>query len=792
MAGESSTCEACRKTIPTPRARSRYCSGACRQRAYRARTRAGRNRSPLPQPLDGFIGRAAELTEVRRLVHRERLITLTGPAGVGKTRLAREVAAYVQGSFAAIYFVELAAISDPVAVMDAVVEALGVNAADRDPIPELVTLLDNGKVLLILDNCEQVLDACRAVVETISSRCPRATIVATSLEPVEASGEVVYRLDGLAVPDPVDASTVSGYRDSDAVRLFVDRAQAAATNFELTDELAPAVLAICAQLDGLPLAIELAARTVRVLPVDGIAARLHDRLFTLTAEGRAVDGRHRSLYAAIEWSYELLGADQQRALRRLSVLAGGFGPEIAAAICGDDIADVPGVLADLVTKSMVSSLVGVAGEPRYSMLEAVRQFAHERLTAAGEERQANEVLVSWLCAQIEPYLLKFGVHMGLFTQELDHAGAALERLEGVDDERRLLLAYGMQSQRPTRGTGATLARALASAGFESRYRPPALLAAAWCGDWDDPATQLRLAQKALDLERHWNRPMQLARMVRAMAWGWFLLGDVDSGVAALDECRRIAEAAEEIDLVIVALSENAWFLVRAGEPDRAAPLAERAIELFRTSGNVDLHVATLHTAGAIALERGDLAAAEAALVEATGGNPLTRWERADVLEGLVIVAARTGRPERALCLLAAARELRDRIEVGYSDGRWWHDRVAAAAETARAALGPDRSAEAEAAGHGLTREALSRYAADRDAVLPADRQPVGAPLTDRQRRIAQLIAEGRTNREIAERLHTSVRTVEAEVRSAREALRLGSRTAVGAWSARQRDSGSRR
>jgi predicted ATPase/DNA-binding CsgD family transcriptional regulator len=789
VAGESSTCEACRKTIPAPRAR--YCSGACRQRAYRARARAARNRSALPQPLDSFVGRAAELTEVRRLAHRERLITVTGPAGVGKTRLIREVAAHVQGSFVAIHFVELVAISDPAAVAEAVAEALGGNAADGDPVTKLVARLDDHKVLLLLDNCEQVVDACRALVETISRRCPRSTIVATSREPLEADGEVVYRLDGLAVPEPADSSAVSGYRDSDAVRLFVDRAQAAATNFELTDELAPAVLAICAQLDGLPLAIELAARLVRVLPVDGIAARLRDRLFTLTAEGRAVDGRHRSLYAAIEWSYGLLSADQQRVLRRLSVLVGGFGPEVASATCGDDIADVPGVLGELVTKSMVSSLAGVAGRPRYSMLEAVRQFAHDRLVAAGEEQQAHEALVSWLCAQIEPYLTDFGAELTLFTQELDNAAAELERLEGVDDERRLLLAYGVTARRPTRATQAILARALASSGFESRYRPPALLGAAWSGDWNDPATQLRLAQKAVDLERRWNRPQMLARGVRVVAWGWFLLGDIDSGVAAMDECLRIAEAAGGVHLMIVALSESAWFLAGAGEPDRAARLSGRAIELFRRGGDLDLHVATLHTAGAVALERGDPATAEALLIEAAAGNPLTRWERADVAEGLAIAAARTGRPERALCLLAAAGELRNRPEVGYQGSDWWQDRVGAAADAARAALPPARAAEAEAAGHGLTREELLRYAVDGDAVLPADRGPIGAPLTDRQRRVAQLIAEGRTNREIAEYLHTSVRTVEAEVRTAREALRLGSRTAVGAWAARQRDSGSR-
>jgi predicted ATPase len=348
----------------------------------------------LPLQLTSFIGREKELAGIKRLVENNRFVTLTGSGGVGKTRHALQVTADVLDAFQdGAWFVELATVSDPGMVIPTVAAELGVREVQGRPLlAALADHLRNKTLLLLLDNCEHLLDASARLVDELLQECPQLKVLVSSREPLGIAGEVTYLVPSLALPDPLNLPSIDVLSQFDSVRLFIERAVSVKSDFSVTKENAPAMAQVCSRLDGIPLAIELAAARVKGLAVEQIAKRLDDRFRLLTAGSRTALPRHQTLVAMIEWSYDLLSEPEKALLRGLSVFIGDWTLEAAEAVCaepGDGAADVMDLLLRLVDKSLVT-LQEQGGQARYRMLETIREFARQRLSESGDEPRLRE------------------------------------------------------------------------------------------------------------------------------------------------------------------------------------------------------------------------------------------------------------------------------------------------------------------------------------------------------------------------------------------------------------------
>ena len=340
----------------------------------------------LPQQLNAFVGRERQSAEVRALLGQHRLVTLLAMGGIGKSRLSVQLGAEVLDDYPdGVWLVELAPVADPAGVPQAVASVLGVREEPGGTVTDaLLRFVRDRKLLLILDNCEHLVEACAVLAKAMLQAGPQLTLLASSRDALQIAGEYSYALEPLAVPAADAAADPERLREQDAVRLFIERAAVAQPAFRLTAANAPAVAAICAQLDGIPLALELAAARVRTLTVEAIAARLSDRFKLLVSQDRTVLPRQRTLRALIDWSYDLLGETEKALFARLSVFAGGWTLEAAEAVGqGGDIAseDVLDLLARLVEKSLVRM---DADSGRYGMLETVKAYAREKLEASDD------------------------------------------------------------------------------------------------------------------------------------------------------------------------------------------------------------------------------------------------------------------------------------------------------------------------------------------------------------------------------------------------------------------------
>lgn len=347
-------------------------------------------RTNLPAPLTSFIGREKEIVEIKHLMARSRLVTLTGVGGAGKTRLSLQIAADLLDSFLdGVWFVEFASLTDASLVPQITSVALDLyESTDLHPIERLKGYLREKKVLLIIDNCEHLLDALASMIVTLLQTCPNLSILATSRELLDVPGEIPYQVPPLSFPETQDSLSTEAVVQFESVRLFVERAQTAMPFFTLTDEDATSLAQICSHLDGIPLAIELAAARIRILTIPQITELLNDRFRLLTGGSRAVLPRQQTLRALIDWSHDLLSDAEQALLRRLSVFAGGWTIEAADAVCrelGMNDTNTFDLLTHLVNKSLIIADVTSEAEPRYRMLETIRQYAHEKLANMDDE-----------------------------------------------------------------------------------------------------------------------------------------------------------------------------------------------------------------------------------------------------------------------------------------------------------------------------------------------------------------------------------------------------------------------
>jgi non-specific serine/threonine protein kinase len=766
----------------------------------------GAGRTNLPIPLTSFVGRERELAAVARLLvgdaPRPRLVTLTGTGGTGKTRLALHVAAGVIDRFAdGVFLVLLAPIRDPGLVVPAVAQTLGVpDIGGRPPLEILKDHLRDKQLLLILDNFEQVLEAAPSVPSLLEA-CPRLTALVTSRAALRVSGEREVVVPPLAVPDPIHrppagVDPVAGYGQLESVQLFVARAQAVRADFRLTPESAPAVAAICRRLDGLPLAIELAAARTRVLDPPAILARLAHRLQLLTGGARDVPARQQTLRATIAWSYDLLAPAERALFRRLAVFVGGCTLAAAEAV-GASAIDVLDGVDSLAAKSLVQRMDATAGDGagaagdgdgRVAMLETIREFGVERLAERGElpaypRRHADHFLA--LAEAAEP---------GLRGPD---ARAWLDRLEAEHDNFRAALGWslaggeaGGEGDLALRLGGALawfwytrsypnegrrwLARALAAVPGRSAARMKALHGAGLLAHFqrDSAAAREPLAESlaiAREQDDRWT-----------VAWALHLLGrvayfdDDPARARALGrESLAVAEAVGDRWLIAWALHLLGLAAYIAADYATARTFYDRSLAIRRELGYQEGIGMLLHLTGMVAYREGDLAAARSLYVESLrGARDLGARVHENTMLALFAGLASAQQPDRAVRLAGASSRVSDSYHMPLIP-------IAAAAlaeglEVARQALGEAAYAAAWAEGRAMSLEQAVAYALAAEepdsagtrvppAAAPPSRaeRPVG--LTARELDVLRLIVAGRSNQQIADALVLSVRTVERHI-----------------------------
>ena len=548
-----------------------------------------RHPTNLPSQPNPLVGREAELVAVTELLTQQdvRLVTLTGPGGTGKTRLALQVAADVLEAFEdGAFFVDLAPLADPTLVLPTIAATLRVReGADRSLPESLAAYLAEKRLLLVLDNFEHVAEAAADVAQLLAT-AGEWKALATSRAPLRLKAERGFPVAPLPTPDPEHLPPLDQLAAVDAVTLFVQRAQAVVPDFELTTDNAGAVAAVCARLDGLPLAIELAAARTKLLPPPALLSQLTSRLTVLTGGVRDAPARQRTLRATMAWSHDLLSEREQVLFRRLAVFGGGSTLEMAGAVTNlDGTLDVLEGLTTLVDQSLLRRS-GSEGEPRYQMLETVREFALERLTASGEAKS-----VAWQHAR------RFLVHAEASAPRLTgpDASAALDDLEREHDNLRTALAWTSDVE-PTEAL--RLAGALASFweihGHYAEGRAWLERALAAC-----PVAPVELRAEALD---------GIGRIARVQ-------GDLAHAAAVLEEALEARRGLGDPWGLAVALRSAGVAAFSQGDVARAALLNEEALALSRQIGDERGIAAALGNLGVVADEQGDLAGAEALYTE---------------------------------------------------------------------------------------------------------------------------------------------------------------------------------
>jgi predicted ATPase/DNA-binding SARP family transcriptional activator len=659
---------------------------------------APERRASLPADLSTFIGRAAELRRILDTLDRARLVTLTGVGGVGKTRLAIEAArhAHEMAPDGAV-FVDLATVTEAAGVARAVGEALDVREQPGRPALDAVSVaLRNARLLLVLDNCEHVLDAAGEVAGAILAASPDVRVIATSRAPLGVAGEVELALAPLAVPgvDAVHAELV----ESDAVRLLLARATQSGrsddgANQPINEEALREAARICRDLDGIPLAIELAAARSKALSLSDIASRLDDRFRFLVSWRRVSSARHQTLRQAMDWSFDLLSRDEQRLLARLSVFVGGFGIQSVAEACLDgDEAQAVDLLGRLVDASLVIAQTS-AQRSRYRMLETVRQYAAARLTESGataEARAAHAVHFAALAARAEPELTSGAQTEWFGRLDEEHANllAALATLSGTPASTGTLLETAVALTRfwYVRGHLAEarewLERAVASATTSAApLRRRALTAAASIallqGDY---TAATHFAEDSLAAARETGEERLVANGLTNLGAILLAGGERDRSRALLEEAVSLAREVGDSRILALALNNLGDHALTSGEYEQADPLFAESLDLLRARGDTANIARSLFNLGAVALRLGrtddaaELFHQGLAAAQETGDKEDTCW----CLLGLATVAAARGNVAVAASVLGAATALLDAMGAAFKPfERTLHDETEA-------------------------------------------------------------------------------------------------------------------
>ena len=680
-------------------------------------------RGQLPVRLTPLVGRESELDDIVQALRRNRLITLIGPGGTGKTRLALAVARTAEASFAdGACWVALAQTDDPGIVGQAVATQLGVpDTPGQDPIEAIAKHVADHPVLIVLDNCEHLAEAAAGLAEYVLASCPALVMLATSREALGVEGELSWQVPPLSLPVVTSAPTASALASYDAVKLFEQRAQLVRPSFRITDENAAAVLTICQRLDGLPLAIELAAARMRILSATQLAERMDDIFAVLVGGARSAPPRHQALRATLDWSYDLLDADERATFRRLATFFGGFTlPAAERTAASGDIR--PDAMLELLTRLADKSLLRVEharGENRYFLLATIRDYARERLAEAGESDQARQAHLKYFIELVEDATTRIEqveAAAGRLELELDRLDAELPNLrrafefaqECGDPIASLRLAGPLDRYAYLRGRYHEVRQWMDAAVTSSPDAPPGLRAKALLGGGRlallqcDYAPAVRRLEAALRLYRELGDARGIASSLQVLGSVAREQGRYTRAVELHAESLAIAEAAGDRWAVASAHGYLAFASWLQRDFGRAAEEASTALMKFRDLGDVEGAAWSLISLGTVARYQGDAERAAVLLTEslalsegigfregiawsveqlgllaAVDGDPAAiamlrrslelhselrdRWRMSSVFEDLAAIALAQGDAPQAARLLGAAEALRETI-----------------------------------------------------------------------------------------------------------------------------------
>lgn len=768
----------------------------------------------IPVELTSFVGREREIAQVRAFVARTRLLTLTGAGGAGKSRLALRVAAEVSADFPdGVWIVELAPLADPLPVPQVVAAVLNVPEQPGRPLSStLVDALRAKALLLVLDNCEHVLAVCAGLTGELLRGCPDLRILATSRLPLGVAGETLWRVPSLSLPEADRPSSADEIGRSEAVRLFVERARAGMPGFAVTSGNAPSLARLCHRLDGMPLAIELAAARTKVLSVEQIAARVDDRFRLLTGGTSMVLPRHQTLLATMDWSYNLLADRERMLLRRLSVFAGGWTLEAAEAICGGDdleTGDVLDALGRLIDNSLVTAETH-HGAARYRALETVRQYGRDRLVESGEAARVRRRHRGWYLRLAEEGDAGIrgsdeGLWFGRLEVEQDNLRAAIDSARADEDEveAELRLVRGLEwfwhvAGYHTEGRArleAALGRALDRAGEATPLLPKVIVGALRLAyRQGDRARAAALCNHGLELSRRFgDRTGEgcclIWRGILAMAEG-----DIERAAPPLADSLAIFREIGDRWWTVESLSFLGHLAVMRGDFEAASALQLESLAVGRETGNPNNISTALRNLAHLALRRGDDRQAAAYFSESLAlyQGATARAILTECVDGLARVASAQRLHERAARLFGAAESS---LEALGGPLPMWADVSERGGYVARTRAGLSNEAFCAAfdEGRAMTLDQAVEYALTGTAgTAPggnAGGGPPGArpsPLTSREREVAALVAGGLTNREIAAALVVTERTAETHVQNILNKLGFSSRAQVAAWAVEQR------
>jgi predicted ATPase/class 3 adenylate cyclase/DNA-binding CsgD family transcriptional regulator len=798
----------------------------------------------LPRQLTSFVGRQREIEEIRGRLEQTLLLTLVGVGGSGKTRLALQVAADIIDRYAdGVWWVPLASLTEPGLIPQAVALALGVvEQRGRQTVDAVFEHLAGKSLMLLLDNAEHLLAACAAFVDTALRRCPGLRVLVTSREPLRVEGEQVHEVPPLAVPVPGTLLPVATLSQSEAVRLFVERAVSMRAGFVLTEQNAAAILQVCRRTEGIPLAIELAAARVRALSVDQIAARLDDQ-FRRRVDGPAIAGRHETLWATMDWSYGLLGAPEQGLFQRLAIFVGSFSLEAAETVCADarlPAQEIVEILVRLVEKSLVVA-EDQGREVRYRLLEPVRLYALEKLRETGEVADVRSR------------------HFSFFLQLAERAHTGLAGIERVLWRARIEVDHdnlrGALRGAVDAGTfedaahlGAAMARFWVSRGFlnegwtwlqdlrrheetlSPRIRARLLHGLGLLAFEIGAHEQVASAETALAIFEDLGDREEVENCTRLLGLVELERGRYERAAVLLDRAAELARERGDVLAEAEALRQRGYLAGKQGDYALAVRLLERSLAVvgpigLRRSIGLGLgHLAQVHhyegrseqaitmlrealshlqavehgtgtayflnVLGLVLLQRGDIPGAREAYTNCLVFARETgyQWAIAQSLIGFAGLHAAEGAPESAARLLAAANALLMRID--YTIPAAEQDYVKRLAAILRRVMGDERFEFSWRNGQIMTVDDAVDLATS-EAPMEPSRQPADRPrpaaprssgiLSPRERDVARLVAAGRTNREIAHALGVAERTATAHIQNILNKLGFNSRAQIAAW-----------